>query len=54
MEIEQVTDFNGRDVVKSMDEDRKIAEGYVLDYDTMRKEYDTKKMEWLLMSGKEG
>ena len=47
MEIEQVTDFNGRDVVKSMDEDRKIAEGYVLEYEAMRKEYDTKKMEWL-------
>ena len=36
-----------QDIVRGMDNDRKIAEGYILNYDNERKAYEVRKQEWL-------
>lgn len=36
-----------QDIVRGMENDRKIAEGYILNYDNERKAYDVRKQEWL-------
>jgi hypothetical protein len=36
-----------QDIVRGMENDRKIAEGYILNYDNERKAYDVRKQVWL-------
>lgn len=36
-----------QDIVKDMSEDRKVAEGYILNYAVLKKEYELRKAEWL-------
>lgn len=36
-----------QDIVRGMENDRKIAEGYILNYDNERKAYEVRKQEWL-------
>jgi len=38
---------NELDIVNSMNEDRKAAEGYILNYAVLKKEYELRKSEWL-------
>lgn len=38
---------NEQDIVKDMNEDRKIAETYILNYAALKKEYEARKAEWL-------
>lgn len=36
-----------QDIVKDMSEDRKVAEGYILNYAVLKKEYELRKAEWM-------
>lgn len=38
---------NEQDIVKSMNEDRKLAEDFILNYEKHKKDYERKKRDWL-------
>lgn len=41
---------NEQDIVKSMNEDRKLAEDFILNYENHKKDYERKKRDWLEQS----